>query len=431
MRFRDYLKYSLPLAAIVSLASRFYISADGYLYLSSARALFSPEFSTHYHWVREPLYPFFLWFIHNFFGAADYFYSLANLIVLAFAASFAAWSFNFTRKIFLYFILIVFINSITVGLAGSILQQTLLSALVLSLIPLIYRFDSNQLDLKSFSTRFKAITVTISSLGCLLSFLFIPVVMSVLLCNIFILIIFRRFLNKERIQKSLISKIQVRNAIVVTFVVILPFLSWSLVKMNYAEDTFGRFKPWIGSNDFLSSFEDPKVSKLQLIGGLTSISTDVGENTSYKSEIKIFGLGWPDTIQAEQCGFYNDGWPEINAYAKDYVTPTCKPDLLWKFFLGIQPFSLFLFRFFIVLSPFVLIYYVMRRKYSKALIYLPIITTFSVYFFFGMGISRYLYAIWPATVFFFLTLFERPINDESHAPLHPHKKKHNRKARLR
>jgi hypothetical protein len=405
VKFANYLRYSIPIAAIASIGSRFYISADGYLYLSSARSLFSPEFATNYHWVREPLYPFFLWLVHNFLGASDFFFSLFNLSVLALAISFTAWSFQMPKKLFLYLVIVIFLNSITVGLAGSILQQTLLSALVIALIPLIYRFTGTSIDPKFFSFKFRIITVAIGGLGCLLSFLFIPVILSVLFCNVFLVLLFRFLSSTKDPRKQKFFDDPLRKSILIVFIVLMPFLSWSFFKVNNAEDTFGRFKPWIGSSDFTSSFEDPKVSKLQILGALTSVTSDVGENTDYKSEIKIFGLGWPNTIQSERCGFYNDGWPEINAYAKDYVSPTCKPQLMWDLLLAIQPISLFLFRFFIVTSPFVFLYYILRRRFWRAIIYLPILTTFSVYFFFGMGISRYLYAIWPAVVFYFFTLF--------------------------
>jgi len=48
------------LSALTLLVTPWVIPPDGSLYLSSARASFSPDWFSYYHWMREPLYPVFL-----------------------------------------------------------------------------------------------------------------------------------------------------------------------------------------------------------------------------------------------------------------------------------------------------------------------------------------------------------------------------------
>lgn len=412
MVFTKYLKLSLPFALFASLASRLYVSWDGYLYLSSAKALFSPEFSTHYHWLREPLYPFYLWLIHTFFGNSDVFFSLFNLIILAIACSFASWSFQFGPRLFLVFITIVFVSSISVGMAGSILQQTLLSALVLTLLPLI--------GLTSFLTANQSIrrlswqhlTILIGGLGSLLSFLFLPVILSVLLANLVLFFAYKGHKETKRLADDL-RKRQNRNFFVstikATIFILLPFICWSFLKLNFAQDTYGEFKPFASLSIVKDQFASFNATKIQIAGGLASLTPDVDGMSFRKSEIRTFGLGLADTLQLERCGYYNDGYPKAIKYVAGYISPSCKANVFWKFFISIQPISLFFFRFFLLISPLVFLFYLRKRDLRFAVLYLPIFVTWALYFVLGLGISRYMYAIWPATVFYSLTLFTNRI----------------------
>lgn len=67
------------------LASAMYstkITVDGYFYLSSSRALFSDQMTTHYFWIRDPGYPIFLRMIQSMLGNADNWIIFAQAFLL-------------------------------------------------------------------------------------------------------------------------------------------------------------------------------------------------------------------------------------------------------------------------------------------------------------------------------------------------------------
>ena len=404
MVLSKYFKLSLPFALFASLASRMYVSWDGYLYLSSAKALFSPEFSTHYHWIREPLYPLYLWLIHTFFGNSDVFFSLFNLIILAIACSFASWSFQFGQRLFLVFISIVFLSSISVGMAGS--------ALVLTLLPLIglNSFLAQNQGIRRLT--WQRLTILIGGLGSLLSILFVPVILSVLLANLVLFFVYKDHRETKRLADSIRKKQNTKyfvSTIKATIFILLPIICWFFLKLNVAQDTYGEFKPFASLSIVKDQFASFHATKIQIAGGLTSLTPDVDGMNFRKSEIRTFGLGLADTLEMERCGYYNDGYPKAIKYVEGYIAPSCKANVFWKFFVSIQPISLFFFRFFLLISPLVFLFYLRKRDLRFAILYLPIFVTWTLYAILGLGISRYMYAVWPATVFYSLTLFTNRI----------------------
>jgi hypothetical protein len=69
---RKYLFFLLLIGAVVAVACYpLKVTADGYHYMSSARALWTPEDSLFYYWIREPGYPFFLKALQYLFGSSD------------------------------------------------------------------------------------------------------------------------------------------------------------------------------------------------------------------------------------------------------------------------------------------------------------------------------------------------------------------------
>jgi hypothetical protein len=288
-------------------------------------------------------------------------------------------------------------------MAGSILQQSLLSSLVLALMPLI-RLNNNSDHYKNNQNiRWEWRLIVIGGLGCLLSALFVPVIFTVLIAN---LILFLFFVRRQSSQKT--SRIQVMRYVSkstsTSILILIPLICWTLFKLSAAENTYGEFNPFVSKSNLLQSYSG-EVTKLQIAGGLISLSADVDGLDFNKSEIRTFGLGMADSLQNERCGFYNEGYPQAIQYSKNYFSPSCKNKFLWHFFVVFQPISLFFFRFFLIVSPMVFFYYLMKRNLRLACLFLPIIMTFGIYFFFGLGISRYMYAVWPATVFYFFTIF--------------------------
>ncbi|MCX6131975.1 MAG: hypothetical protein NTX25_23330, partial [Proteobacteria bacterium] len=187
---------------------------------------------------------------------------------------------------------------------------------------------------------------------------------------------------------------------------LMPLMLWFVFKANSAETIYGKFKPWITSNEYVSTFEDENFSKISILTGLFSLTPDADGLSFKKSEIKIFGLGWPGTVQYERCGYFNEGWEDVISYSKDYIVPSCKPNIVWQFYLFLQPISLILFRSLVLFLPLLLLRGIIKRDLYLLSLSTPIFTTVSVYFFFGLAISRYMYAIWPASVILSIVLFE-------------------------
>lgn len=123
----------VSLVVVVScLVVPFKVTVDGIFYISSAKSLFSSDFSHLYVWYREPGYPFFLWFVH-LFGDAALFITIAQSAFLGLAGFIA---FYCARKAVgqsdvsvsqLGIILLLLLNPMYLIYSGLVLQQALFS----------------------------------------------------------------------------------------------------------------------------------------------------------------------------------------------------------------------------------------------------------------------------------------------------------------
>lgn len=359
--------------------ARVYVSWDGYLYLASAKALFRPEFFTNYHWIREPLYPILLRLTHIFLGSSDIGFALLNSSILGLAIYFLLIKIKLQRyKIYAIYFLI-YGNTLTIGFIGSILQQVLIGANLIAIFTLGIIIYEN--TYKKITKQDKIYIFAIAFGTAINTFILYPV-----FCVIYLFAIVLQLYKRTLIKNG--------KFIIMSFIIfMLTVLTWQIYKNENSQLTFGIFTDKISPNTYSSSFRDPLIPKNDIFTGLLGLTSDVGENDYFKSEILTFGLGTENSV-AENCGFFNTGEIKVVEYVDNYVTNSCKPTFFYKLLLYNQKISLFLYHA-VVLT--LLIGNLLCLRKSRGLVVLVNLTCwtfFSVYFFFGMGISRYIFPLY-------------------------------------
>lgn len=122
------------------------ITVDGYFYLSSGKALFTDNFSTHYLWIREPGYPVFLRGLQEMFGSSDVVLSFFQAWLLLSPISLLLFLLISNRgKIFSFLVPFVLLIAVAtpqyMGYSGMVLKQPMLVAnLVLCSVVVAYSY---------------------------------------------------------------------------------------------------------------------------------------------------------------------------------------------------------------------------------------------------------------------------------------------------
>jgi hypothetical protein len=162
------------------------VTVDGWLYLSSARSLFTNNMEENYYWIREPGYPFLLKLIHTFSGNADLGLIFVQSIILTFAIAISIKAFSIMLDLkelnlfYLIIIYILFLNPYIIGFTGMVLQQVVFSLfLSISSLAITILYKKHNI-LKSFILLFSAyILAILTSIAFLI--IFIPVILTYLI----------------------------------------------------------------------------------------------------------------------------------------------------------------------------------------------------------------------------------------------------------
>ena len=359
--------------------ARIYISWDGYLYLASAKALFRPEFYTNYHWVREPLYPLLLRFTHIVLGSSDIGFALLNSSILGLSIYFLLTKLSLQRyKIYLIYIFI-FGNTLTIGFIGSILTQVLIGANLVAFFTIGIIFYTNLHEKLLISD--KAYIIAVSVLTALHTFTLYPI-FCVIYIFAFVIQMYKRTYLKDI------------KVIMMSLIIFLgTSLTWQAYKNENSQLTFGIYEPKFNLNSYDSSFRDPLIKKNAIFTGLLGLTGDVDGIGNFKSEIRTFGLGSEDP-NVEICGFFNVGKPNVVEYVSNYVTNSCKPAIFYKFLHYNHNSSLFIYHATVLILLFANVLLLFKSRVLLILTNSISWLLFSGYYFFGMGISRYLFPLY-------------------------------------
>ena len=131
---------SLSLLAFVTF-SPYTISVDGFAYLKSSEVLFTSDFSTFYHWIREPGYPLFIR-IFNELGGFFFVFVMQALLVASGISATILGSYkllNISRVSWRTFLSAGISIALVSGYASALLQQGIFIALFGFLVLLVSR----------------------------------------------------------------------------------------------------------------------------------------------------------------------------------------------------------------------------------------------------------------------------------------------------
>jgi hypothetical protein len=376
----------------VSMVARIYISWDGWLYLASAKALFKPEFYTNYHWFREPLFPIMLRISHTIFGSSDIGYSLTNSTVLGMSIYYLMSKISIPRYKVYLINFVIFGNTLTIGFVGSVLQQIMIGANLVSIFTLGIIVKENLTRELMFKDKIFVLFVT-----------FATAISTIVMYPVFLTLVAFAIIMQIK-NKQFVKNIKFLTIILLIFTTVI--VTWNIYKDKNSQLTFGIFSSSLDS--YNSSFRDPTITKSSIFTGLLGITSDVDQKDYYKSEVKTFGLG-SETTPSENCGYFNTGEEKAISYVSNYVTNSCKPTVAYKLIVSNHKLSALAYQIATITLLSGVILFLRKNKDLLLFMFLISWSFFSVYFFFGMGISRFIFPLYFLSVIL-LTLNKEIMN---------------------
>jgi hypothetical protein len=205
-------------------------------------------------------------------------------------------------------------------------------------------------------------------------------------------------------NKQFVKNIKFLTIILLIFTTVI--VTWNIYKDKNSQLTFGIFSSSLDS--YNSSFRDPTITKSSIFTGLLGITSDVDQKDYYKSEVKTFGLG-SETTPSENCGYFNTGEEKAISYVSNYVTNSCKPTVAYKLIVSNHKLSALAYQIATITLLSGVILFLRKNKDLLLFMFLISWSFFSVYFFFGMGISRFIFPLYFLSVIL-LTLNKEIMN---------------------
>ena len=394
MTFRA--RYLDPLLIIfVTFTAHLRISFDGILYLASAKALGNPEVVTEYHWIREPLYPLILKFVKIFLGSSDTSLVFVQITLVVVGMRLLANSVlpKDTLIASIPTFLVVF-NSITIGYVGAVLQQSLfLFMLCLIAILGLIAIDNN----KGVQKKEILLVLAISTLAALTSiFMLVPI-----LGVIFAALLFS-------FRKRAAWSHGIRKAVEISAVALLSFtlvtVCWSVFKANQLQNNpEPEFPPWIWSYSS-PPYTPDGYEKYQAIGPLLGLGQYL--NSPWSDENGVFSV---HDMQL-RCGLISQEPVRQFSAVREFITPSCKPYLPFKFLVAFKPTSNLIVAT-ILTFGFVLSILAFFRNRIEMIVAAPGLFLIMFYWSQGAGLSRYTFpAIGVFAIFLGAFIFNSSIN---------------------
>lgn len=355
------------------------ISHDGYNYLSSGKALFSPDFPYRYQLMREPLYPFLVWLASRT-GNVLLTLSLIQSFLMSISATILFRIFIKKFKTSEMHTLI----SITIGLfavrgyASTVLQICLIIViLLLSLLNLFWLIDNQHLKYRSI--------VSVATTGALAA-----ATNSALTCTVIgslILGLWLANVNWKRIIK-LVTYLLIGSASV-----LVPWYSITFPVDIYSQAILSPHTSFeLKYFERTSFIEDNKI-RLQAIGSLLLIYPDraPGYSEGYSmpaKELMMFGSYW-DYGKTGNCLINHGGQTESVDYVMDEIRPRCVKSKILDFQRTASHLVVPIYLFSGIFLIAALITSLRRKCLEMQLFVMPMIILILIYGSGGAGISRF------------------------------------------
>ncbi len=380
-------------------ASRTILSWDSYLYLSSAKSLFSTDIGRWYQWIREPLYPLQIRISTALFGPSDLgVIALQATIVVVAVAVFSHQWFRGRPWMRRTAMVLIIANPIVLGFIGFVGQQAVLLALICATGAWIARIaDSSRSD-----HRFLVASSAVLGVAWVLSSaLFIPVVVSVAglvwlaprwsYAEI-------RLLHPTKTD-SVVATTAAIALVLSAAIAITVWWGFKAVVIADTDNAYTQYHPWIW--DYRGSAKGSLSEQLpQKILAFLAIGPDDIVNPAIAKELIIFGGLHPQT--SDRCGVVTSADPTAVAYTEGFMQFTCRPAWASRVHHGLAFPGFLLYRISLVAlftSTAAGVFWKRFRVFS--LLTLAFLLPYLVG---GLGISRYAVPLYPLGVAAILTV---------------------------
>jgi hypothetical protein len=297
--------------SLTSINTPIILTWDGFLYLSSAKSLFTHEFGAYYHLIREPLYPFFLFLFYKIDGIFDIqkIVFVQNLILgqsISMTYYFLWKWFNFKKSPIILSLL--FTMFLTIGYANIILQQNFFICSVLLVFILVL----------------KIIISKNKNLFLLLAVLFSAILITSLSIIIFIgtLLTFITFLFIRSLRVSSLKLILV--LLIGGFILIIP---WYTFKNQYFENMSG------DSVNFWERNKETNFSQIiktapTIFLGINSIGPEYDNSNNPENPFREIAFEnsifmFSQFSESEICGRVYPAIPEIVSFVSGNIEFKC------------------------------------------------------------------------------------------------------------
>ncbi len=395
---------SLLVAALLVVlvgSSRTNLSFDSHLYLSSAKALVSPDMEAWFHWLREPLFPAVLKATHTVFGTSDLGYVLTvAAIVLASLVVFARVAFPTRTGLRRAFLVVAALNPMVHGYIGHVSQQ----ALMLSGVVFGAAWALREITGPRAGDRASTITaVVLGAALALVSLVMVPVAVAVAAAPLA-----ARFpIGGD--HPTLRARIREMGpwtpSVAMVLAAVVALGGWWGYKAATLAEPEANLRLWgFWAWDYElnpGATERAGVDLVDVVRGLTTLGPETqpieGEIQLFPSafELRIYGgldLDW----SVDSCGKVDPGLEPAVDYNGDYLTLSCRPswgqfarELLGGLAVPAHRGALLAT---LIATPLAM----WRRRYLALV--LPAVALLLPYVVSGLGISRYSLPIWPLGV---------------------------------
>jgi hypothetical protein len=277
------------------------IPFDGSLYLASAKSIFSSEMFTHYHWIREPLYPLFL---KIFLSSQNLFFVMIGQSFLIGVAIFFVYKsfslyviFTGLEKYLAVLVSFIFIR----GFATEILMQ----ALILFLIAISTYVNSRITFAEGVKKQDKVFLYICGGAICLLAFL-LQTLIGLCISLAFFIVLFA--------SKATPIKFKLRTFIITLLICSASIGLWQHIKSNAIENgdfIFGGTKS-ISQFQFFDSNDqnNRQEQRIQAFAGILGLAPERDAYLSRPVGASLHELSMPiynnkTWNQIGQCGQYD------------------------------------------------------------------------------------------------------------------------------
>jgi hypothetical protein len=364
MRWRTQICLAVVLCATI-VSFPLVVSVDGFHFLNSAEALFSPDFAENYAWFREPGYPFFLKSLHSIFGSSDLVLTLVQGAALVTALIVTARAFKIglftTRKLQTSFLALGLVNPVFLGYSSMVFRQALFTCL-LGILTYLVSIGLRRDGSGGVRALFWSLIVIGIGVSLSISFLFIGIVPLVILAARWAIGL------RDRLGGKFQSRKLVALLGLVTFVVSIVWSSvfiWSQVSNEVKEGSKkapeGVFSLWesvdgafdLGLSQYAGQFVF--MSRATLMLGPTDNVGGISENELWTR--------WqldPENL----CGSWDGIFGSDANRARSYITSSCRSFYGQRMMSALRKPGLTFYKVCSIAFILFPLYLIMRRRWA-------------------------------------------------------------------